>query len=435
MPKPREKAPWRGPSHHRNQKKGVHIDAPQRGKAHQALTKQRTGTERKEQPFDFFLVIDFECTCEAQDELWPHEIIEFPAVLMSAKDGTIAAEFHRYVRPLLRPKLTPFCKNLTGIQQATVDAAEPLEAVIKAFCEWLRTAVPKGALVCCATDGPTDMERFMYQNAIRRDGHRFPRLLFAFVDVKLTFCKFFHIRTKLKLHAMLKELGLKFEGQLHSGIDDARNIGRLMNAMMEKGAVFKFPLWIQHKRHHECDTVVGDIFEVGSGFTFTERNVDAATFSPLGESASTLAEEEESDSDDGGRQRGDDEDVPSENDSPEQRQQEEQDSDQSDSEPAGNGDDGASKRRPEVVMIKRHVSRAPRERQSNLRKARTDAALATAEDLAVHRRMAREKAAERRGGLFAYAGSRRHWVWGLVITASVLNLAAALWFTRDAESD
>jgi hypothetical protein len=45
-------------------------------------------TAPKTHHYDYFVVIDFEATCEQNAVRYPHEIIEFPAVLISAKDGT-----------------------------------------------------------------------------------------------------------------------------------------------------------------------------------------------------------------------------------------------------------------------------------------------------------------------------------------------------------
>jgi len=40
---------------------------------------------------DYFVVIDFEATCEQNAVRYPHEIIEFPAVLVNATDGTVVS--------------------------------------------------------------------------------------------------------------------------------------------------------------------------------------------------------------------------------------------------------------------------------------------------------------------------------------------------------
>lgn len=49
------------------------------------------------QKFDYFLVLDFEATCDDQTKIKNQEIIEFPTVLINAKTLTKETEFHQYV--------------------------------------------------------------------------------------------------------------------------------------------------------------------------------------------------------------------------------------------------------------------------------------------------------------------------------------------------
>jgi inhibitor of KinA sporulation pathway (predicted exonuclease) len=65
-------------------------------------------------------VIDFECTCERDASDFPHEIIEFPVVVVDRRDMVVVAEFQSYCRPVLNPVLSEFCTELTGITQAQV---------------------------------------------------------------------------------------------------------------------------------------------------------------------------------------------------------------------------------------------------------------------------------------------------------------------------
>ncbi|MEN9576703.1 MAG: hypothetical protein RL514_4558 [Verrucomicrobiota bacterium] len=51
------------------------------------------------------------------------EIIEIGAVAVRAEDGVPLAEFQSFVRPVRHPRLTPFCTQLTSIQQTDVDGA------------------------------------------------------------------------------------------------------------------------------------------------------------------------------------------------------------------------------------------------------------------------------------------------------------------------
>ena len=71
------------------------------------------------------LVIDLEATCDDADGLSVSdmEIIEIGAVWATA-EGSVLDTFQALVRPVMRPQLTPFCRQLTNIQQADVDGAE-----------------------------------------------------------------------------------------------------------------------------------------------------------------------------------------------------------------------------------------------------------------------------------------------------------------------
>ena len=74
----------------------------------------------------YWLVIDLEATTEEGG--WPvehMEIIEIGASLVDA-GGHEIDHFQRFVRPLRRPMLTRFCRQLTHISQAEVDQAATL---------------------------------------------------------------------------------------------------------------------------------------------------------------------------------------------------------------------------------------------------------------------------------------------------------------------
>lgn len=50
----------------------------------------RPGIAGPRQPhYSYYIVIDFEATCDENSHNYPHEIIEFPAVLVDAADGTV----------------------------------------------------------------------------------------------------------------------------------------------------------------------------------------------------------------------------------------------------------------------------------------------------------------------------------------------------------
>lgn len=67
----------------------------------------------------YLLVLDFEATCggDIGTSKGNQEIIEWPTLLYNLKTGQLEDTFHEYVKPVLRPKLTDFCTELTGIEQ------------------------------------------------------------------------------------------------------------------------------------------------------------------------------------------------------------------------------------------------------------------------------------------------------------------------------
>lgn len=92
---------------------------------------------KKRQPFQYYLVLDFEATCERDDKAFVNEIIEFPTVIINSETLENCGEFHQYVKPKLNPTLTAFCKELTGIQQEWIEDGKFLCEVMKDFHQWL----------------------------------------------------------------------------------------------------------------------------------------------------------------------------------------------------------------------------------------------------------------------------------------------------------
>lgn len=91
-----------------------------------------------------WLVIDLEAT--TAEGGWPleeMEIIEIGATLVAAADARELDHFQRFVRPVRRPLLTHFCRDLTHISQANVDGAAHLNTVWEAFERWLAQHRPR----------------------------------------------------------------------------------------------------------------------------------------------------------------------------------------------------------------------------------------------------------------------------------------------------
>jgi 3'-5' exoribonuclease 1 len=143
---------------------------------------------------DFFVVIDFEATCEARNPPdYKHEIIEFPAVLVSSADPPRVVDiFHAYCRPVINPTLSDFCRELTGIEQSTVDVAATFPEVHERFLRWMEVEHRLGVehTFCIITDGPFDMGRFLYLQS-QHLGMTFPTYAKTWVNLRKAFANFY----------------------------------------------------------------------------------------------------------------------------------------------------------------------------------------------------------------------------------------------------
>lgn len=92
---------------------------------------------RRRQRFHYFLVLDFEATCERDCVIEPQEIIEFPVLKVCGQTFETLGSFHSYVKPKYQPTLSPFCTKLTGIIQDMVDDQPEFTQVLLQFEKWM----------------------------------------------------------------------------------------------------------------------------------------------------------------------------------------------------------------------------------------------------------------------------------------------------------
>lgn len=223
---------------------------------------------RVKQPYDAFLVLDVEATCkEGTGFDWPNEIIEWPVCLMRWKDKSdqgkacqleIVDEFRSFVKPTWRPQLSQFCMDLTGITQAQVNSAPTFQKVLRMFASFLAShglIDPKSGRsiqrFCWCSDGPFDIRDFVVKQCfiskipmplwLKGDVLDVRRVVSARAaasgnpDTSTKSSTRSHIRS-LNIPQQLQALGLPaFQGRLHSGIDDTRNIARVMTELARRG--------------------------------------------------------------------------------------------------------------------------------------------------------------------------------------------------------
>ncbi|EEB09186.1 double-strand siRNA ribonuclease [Schizosaccharomyces japonicus yFS275] len=217
----------------------------------------------------YLLVVDVEATCEEGCGFsYMNEIIEFPCLLYDLEQKRIIDEFHTYVKPRRIPTLSNYCKELTKIPQKLIDNAPPFKTVLDLLHEFLSkhddklippvngpntfewSRLPKTAYHfrsqknwAWACDGPWDMASFVAKEFATTEENNPPSWINGpFVDVRSLFSDAFRV-SKSNINAMLSRWNLTFEGQEHNGLDDARNLVRVIQHMQQEDIEFEHNRW------------------------------------------------------------------------------------------------------------------------------------------------------------------------------------------------
>ncbi|UZJ51115.1 hypothetical protein CBS101457_000435 [Exobasidium rhododendri] len=238
-----------------------------------------------------YLVLDVEATCQAvkagqprkSSFEFPNEIIEIPIILLQWRTLANGSKelykkdiFHTYVKPVWRPHLTQFCRDLTGITQDEIDSAPNFaEAVdlLHAFLashELLEAGVTRQILtrrarsapspflrkgVCWVTHGPFDLLHFVVkQSFISGLTEGVPSFLRGpLIDVKLAALALHKNSNGVKTQEAVSENGYPFrdttvdgllallqlepfQGRHHCGLDDTKNIARIFISIASRVA-------------------------------------------------------------------------------------------------------------------------------------------------------------------------------------------------------
>jgi inhibitor of KinA sporulation pathway (predicted exonuclease) len=170
-----------------------------------------------------YLVIDVEATTDENNRTVPRnqmEIIEIGAVLVDARTLEPEADFQTFVKPVRHSRLTELCTKLTTITQRDVDGAPRFPEAI----EHLRRFVDgRDALFC--SWGQYDRNQFEQDAS-------YHRVTLPFRNRHLNLKEQFSVQLgESRRHGMdgaLRRVGLSLAGTHHRGIDDARNIARLL---------------------------------------------------------------------------------------------------------------------------------------------------------------------------------------------------------------
>lgn len=176
--------------------------------------------------FDYLLVADVEATCWESNEGRVHEMetLEFAGAVVRTSNLEILETFSIIIRPQVNPTLSDYCRSLTGITQAAADSGINFEQLGEMIAKRLE---PYRRLIAWASWGNYD-RRQLEQDAMRWKTTT-PLHEISHINLKKAFAKKRRIKgTRPSIRRALDIVGLPYEGVAHSGIDDVRNIVRLL---------------------------------------------------------------------------------------------------------------------------------------------------------------------------------------------------------------
>lgn len=191
-----------------------------------------------------YIVFDLEATCwddkdtengyvpiaRDVDQINAMEVIEIGAVAMKHTDEGLVLldEYDAFVKPVDYPELSPFCKQLTSIQQRDVDMAGDVHDVFPEFIEWARSFTGEAKFVSWGMFDKAIFERMNKYQGKNLDIDYFRKNHFS---AKHRWRKMGGPNAGLK--RALKYFKMEFVGNHHRGIDDAKNIARIFNEIFD----------------------------------------------------------------------------------------------------------------------------------------------------------------------------------------------------------
>jgi inhibitor of KinA sporulation pathway (predicted exonuclease) len=172
------------------------------------------------------VVVDVEATCWKKGVFSRNkEIIEIGAVRLLLDQAQSAwPEFQTFVRPRRLPRLSSFCRELTGITQENIDAAPSFPQALRLFLEWSQPL----ERVVLATWSRYDL----WQLDLDLEAHKLPKLAVPFLDVKKFAARIAGTRNFKETARALDPDGVGETS--HRAMADARRTARIVNGLLRR---------------------------------------------------------------------------------------------------------------------------------------------------------------------------------------------------------
>jgi inhibitor of KinA sporulation pathway (predicted exonuclease) len=168
-----------------------------------------------------FIVFDLEATCwEGKPDYMVQEIIEIGALRINYY-GEILDTFCRFVQPILNPKISYFCADLTTIEQKSIDRSKKFPEVIDDFQEWAEIDYEDYVLCSWGSFDKKMLIKDCELHEIESDWVE------KHINLKRQYHEIKRLRKMRGMKFAVEKEGFDFDGIHHRGIDDAKNLAKL----------------------------------------------------------------------------------------------------------------------------------------------------------------------------------------------------------------
>lgn len=174
-----------------------------------------------------FIIYDVEATCwDGRPPSVVQETIEIGAVKIDAY-GDVLGSFQRFIKPVIHPQLSHFCRKLTHIDQADINRASSFPKVIEDFQEWIDIWDDDYQL--CSW-GNFDQKIFIQDCALHRMEDEWTD---PFINVRKQYFELKGFRRSPGLKRSIEKEGFEWTGDQHRALDDAINLVKIFRKYLD----------------------------------------------------------------------------------------------------------------------------------------------------------------------------------------------------------
>lgn len=169
-----------------------------------------------------YIIYDIEATCwKGSPPGMVQETIEIGAVKYNYY-GDFLGEFSRFIKPQVNPELSLFCRQLTNIEQSSINRASNFESVIYDFMDWIDIEQPNFTLCSWGSFDQKQLKEECEIYDVEQDW------LNNYINVKNQYKSYLRLPNAKGLNKALRNEGFEFSGIQHRAINDAKNLAKIV---------------------------------------------------------------------------------------------------------------------------------------------------------------------------------------------------------------